>query len=462
MTRLRWQRCGTIVAMLLAGSVAGAMGARAQGQTARYTLGQAIGQALRANPDLRAVMRSVEIAQGELAQAQAGFYPRVELTELAGLVPEAKGTVTEPRTKVGEISNLGPFTKIDLSVVQPLYTFGRLTEFHRSAAKGVEAKEALRAQKADEVVFAVKELYYGLLISRQVASLLGEVRDNFQKAIDKAQERLDAGDSRVTQADLLKLRVGLAEISKETLKAERGGEVARVALLRAMGLPADAQVDVADTELEPASARLVSLQEYTAQLFRARPEWRSVVAGLEAKEAELAAERKGHYPTIFVAGGVKFAGAPNRTKQDNPFAKDEFNFFEAGAAFGLRWDLSFFSTQANVQKKEAEMAQLREQKRSAELGLPVEAQKAYSDVITAKASIELSEESRRVARSLLVLSFTNFSLGVGEAKDLFEALGLYTRSASEYYRAVHGYNVALAKLSLVVGREVTELKYERE
>ena len=38
-------------------------------------------------------------------------------------------------------------------------------------------------------------------------------------------------------------------------------------------------------------------------------------------------------------------------------------------------------------------------------------------------------------------------------------LGNYTRATSDYYEAVRDYNIALAKLSLVVGEEVSELRY---
>jgi hypothetical protein len=38
-------------------------------------------------------------------------------------------------------------------------------------------------------------------------------------------------------------------------------------------------------------------------------------------------------------------------------------------------------------------------------------------------------------------------------------LGNYTRATNDYYEAVKDYNVALAKLSFVVGEEVSELKY---
>jgi F0F1-type ATP synthase beta subunit len=57
------------------------------------------------------------------------------------------------------------------------------------------------------------------------------------------------------------------------------------------------------------------------------------------------------------------------------------------------------------------------------------------------------------------LAVTNFELGIGEPQEIFLGLGNYTRAANDYYEAVRDYNIALAKLSLVVGEEVSELQY---
>jgi hypothetical protein len=55
---------------------------------------------------------------------------------------------------------------------------------------------------------------------------------------------------------------------------------------------------------------------------------------------------------------------------------------------------------------------------------------------------------------------SNFDLGLGEAEDLFHALGAYSETSSDYFRAVHDYNLAVAALSRATGREIADLDYE--
>jgi hypothetical protein len=72
-----------------------------------------------------------------------------------------------------------------------------------------------------------------------------------------------------------------------------------------------------------------------------------------------------------------------------------------------------------------------------------------------------AQQARRAARALLATTVTNFNLGLGEGKDVFEGLGLFTRIVSEYYETIRDFNMAAAKLTQATGQEVTTLHYER-
>ena len=74
-------------------------------------------------------------------------------------------------------------------------------------------------------------------------------------------------------------------------------------------------------------------------------------------------------------------------------------------------------------------------------------------------TIQAIEAGRKAGRGLLILTVSNFDLGLGEAQDVFNGLGAYTEASSDYFRAVHDYNVALGALSKAVGKEVTSLEY---
>ena len=75
-----------------------------------------------------------------------------------------------------------------------------------------------------------------------------------------------------------------------------------------------------------------------------------------------------------------------------------------------------------------------------------------------KATHQLARELPDAVEHLLI-SLANFHLGVGEAKEVFNSVGLYTRTFSDYYKAIRDFNIAAARLSQTTGQEVTTLRY---
>jgi len=53
-----------------------------------------------------------------------------------------------------------------MTLTQPLYTFGKISNRREAAAHGVAVREAKLLQKRGEIVLRVKELYYGLVLAR--------------------------------------------------------------------------------------------------------------------------------------------------------------------------------------------------------------------------------------------------------------------------------------------------------
>jgi outer membrane protein TolC len=192
-----------------------------------------------------------------------------------------------------------------------------------------------------------------------------------------------------------------------------------------------------------------------------RPELVQLEAGLAARQARLEAARGAYYPSIFLAGGFEYSVAPNRDDQESPFARD-FNFFRGpGIALGLRWQLDFWSTQAKVAERAAELNKVQMQKVSATSGIALDIQRRYWEVEEFRNKVKAAQQSRKAARALLVTTLANFKLGVGEAKEVFEGLGLYTRMVSDYYTTIRDFNIAAARLTQATGREITTLSYKQ-
>jgi outer membrane protein TolC len=428
-------------------------------QPTEYDLAACIRAALSNSPDLGAAAADLAGARANLAEAKAGRWGRSEYNQILGFVNEARGNpVFSPNNKNAVFTGLGPFTRLELNINIPLWTFGKLDAALKAAQEGLESEHARSESRRADVVLSTKQLYYGLLLARQLSGVLHDMLDTMDKAVTKTQERLDAGSSAVTEIDLLKLKGGRARFAKGLVEVDTSVSLTRSALARAIGV-ADGDFEIADRKLLPVEATIAPLAEYLEEGPEHRPEARQIQTGVAAQSAKVELEEAGYYPSVFLATGVRWAKAGNRDEQTNPFASDDFNFVQPVGVIGIHWDINFFLTSAKVEEARADLDRLTAQRREATSGLQLEIRRAYSDVMQAQEIIKVAEDGRKAGRGLLILTVSNFDLAIGEAEELFKALGAYTEASSDYFQAVHDYDVAVAALSKAVGSELTALKY---
>ena len=434
-----------------------ALSAETQSPEKGWTLEQSLRRALETSPDVHEALADEQIAVSQLARAKAGQLPTAKFTGIFTLITNAEGNAI-----TGDVdhNSFGPYSKGVLEIVQPLYTFGLLRNEIRAARQGVASREAATQQARHAVIVAIKELHYNLALSHEIKSLLGESRDGFASAMETVEERLDAQEGNITEQDLLRLRIGLASVTKEIFTLDKAIAVTREALKRQLGLPPEASFTLANTNLVPVDLKLQALDVYLQQVGQHRPELAQLRAGLAARKARVEAARGAYYPSVFLAGGFEYSVATNREDQDNPFVTD-FNFFRGpGLAVGLRWQLDFWQTRTQVAERVAELVKVETQQDSAETGIALDIRRRYLEMQEFQNKLAAAQQARRAARALLATTVANFNLGIGEGKDVFEGLGLFTRIVSEYFETIRDFNMAAAKLTQATGQEVTTLQYE--
>jgi hypothetical protein len=67
-------------------------------------------------------------------------------------------------------------------------------------------------------------------------------------------------------------------------------------------------------------------------------------------------------------------------------------------------------------------------------------------VTSSKDKVMLGKKNRKITRALLVAEVANYDFGIGDSKELFEALIMYTRVFSSYLDSIYTLNVSAAEL----------------
>jgi outer membrane protein len=422
---------------------------------AKLDLDEFVRRALEAAPEVAVARWDVAARQAKLQEAKASrFVPEFEALNLIGLAPRYRGTVLNPKDTV-DTSAYGPFTSVEVNVIQPLFTWGKLTAGINAAMHAVESEVAASEGVAADVVLQVKTLYYNVLLARSVEGVLVESRDAFEDALETANRRRDDGDADISELDILYLRVAHAEIAKEIPKLGTGAQGALEALRMMCGLDRKDPVDVKERQLEPVKKKLEPLEHYTNQLYDKNPAWKQIDAGVAAKAEEVKTVEADFLPMFFLTGTFAYSYAPRSDRQLNPFAWDQFNYQRGpGGVFGIRWPLNFHITAAKVEATRAELGKLEAQRRQAHEGLALELEQAYLKVLETKAALEKLEDGRKAGRAILTLSVTNFDIGIGDAGEILQGLSNYAQVSGHYFEAVRDYNLAVAALERVSGIEV--------
>jgi outer membrane protein len=414
------------------------------------TLDDCIRMALKAPPELGEAQSDIDLATSKLDEAKSYRFPKLELTTLVGPAPIARKDAITPIIKTDEplfsVNALTWFASADATIIQPLYTFGKISENMKAATHGIEVDRSRKEQRANEVVQKVHEYYNGLLLAREMKELVLEVQEILVSAREKAQKLLDQGSETVDEMDLYKLDAFSGEAAKYLEEAKKGEALALAALRARLGLPVDARLEIANERLVIVDVEIPPLETYLENARRRRPEFHQISEGLKARTALVEAAKANYYPDIFLGVLFSWAYSDERDRIQNPYINDQFNHLNAGIALGARWKLDFGITDAKVAGERAQYNRLLSTREYADANIPLQVKKYYLDLIEARNSAKATRGAYLNAKKWAVTAIANFDFGMGPAKDIFEALQAYSSMRADFFKSIYNYRIAAANL----------------
>jgi outer membrane protein TolC len=418
------------------------------------TLDEAIALAVQNSPQIKEEQFGVLIRQSQHAQASAARFAQLEITVVGGPSPRARGNQLQSPDSKTDPDITGVFGRATLSIVQPLYAFGKINSLRQAATHGMAVSQAQVHQKATEVAMLVREAYYGYLLATALENLALEIDEQLTSTMTKVQKQLEAGAPGVDNVDLYKLETFQGELHKQLNDIREGKALALAGLHTLLGLDARLPLALADTALEPLERDTLPIEEQIEAARRWRPEFTQAREGVKALEALVQAARADYYPVFFFGVFGSFADATNRSTFTNPFVYDPLNDDVIAPVLGLQWKADLGITAGKVDEAEAKLGQVQQKHALAEQGIPFQVRQAFLELEQHKGNIEATRNGFRSGRRWLVAASSNFDLGVGPGKDVADAAVAYAKLRASYLQAVYNYNLGLAKLDHATGRDV--------
>ena len=418
--------------------------------------------AFKNNQKIQDAQLSLKVSEAKRIQAShAKILPKFQVRNVWGPSPIAKGVLDptggyviaeDVTTSIPE--DLRYFTQVDLDLIQPIYTFGKLNGLSTAAEFGVEAGQAGLEKSKEDVRLEVRRLYWALLLGRELLAVIEDTRKEMNQAESKIQELLDEGAEEVSQIDLFKLQIAQYEVNKRNRETLDKIELTKSALRITLGLSENTDYDIETEYLDPLEIDLDSLSVYTATALQNRPELAQLRAGVGARRALVGVSKSDYYPQFFLGGQIKYNFAKDRFDPKGHFIYNPTNFFRPGIVVGLNWNLNFVQTRDRIRLAQAEYTKLSQKEEPLISGIKLEVKKAYLEVTQAGTNFRESRKALRASDNWLRSESMAWDIGVGEVKDLIDAFKANGSMQAAHLENIFKYNVALAKLSKASGNDL--------
>lgn len=417
----------------------------------------AVRMALAQNPRIAAARAEEAAVVAQRRQVDAARFPLVALD--AGVGPSLKATLV-PGTAVQSVEKqYGGFKAGDLSAVflgnltiaQPLYTFGKIATRREATDHGLRARKAQTRMERADVAFEVAQLYEGYLLARDATRFFGEMLHWLQSTEDTTAAKLADGVPNVSDREVLRLNAAGGLVRMGLSQAEAGRAQAEAGLVAYLGVPAGQTIAVAELDLEMVGHLPDRLAELTGLAAEHRPELTALREGHQAIAALERAEAAGFAPDIFLLGLLSAAYTPGRDWLESRFVVDPLNHVVPGLLLGLRWQFQGDAAAARAAEQQAHAEVLRHTERWASAGIPAEVRRAREDVARAAHDVEVGTEAARKAKQWMVEAGADYGVGLGDVREVSDAVGAYVTLRTAVLKARFDHNVAMAALSKATG-----------
>lgn len=416
---------------------------------APLALRDAVALALNTNKAIAASQSAVNAAGAQVKEARAGFLPKVNYSESWARSDNPVFVFSSLLTQhqFGEQNFLvGPLNRPDflnnfqslVTTDQTLYDAGQTRHAVRGATLAKEMADENSRGTRMQVIQAVVRAYYGALLSGEQVKVADQAVRSAEADLERAQSVRSAGLS--TDSDVLSIRVHLAAMREQQIRATADLEVARATLNDALGLPLDT-LHTLTTDLAAVPAG-TALDQYESSASQERPETRMTRLAKNLAENQSASARSNYLPQVALHGA---------------FEADRQRFYDRGGAnwlvsVGLKWNLfNGFGDKARTEVAAAELERAAAREKEVDSAVHLQIRRAFADLNAAQQRIAVAQATVTEAEESLRITQNRYAAGLSTVTELLRTETALLDSRTRQLQAVHDQRIAAVALELAAG-----------
>lgn len=398
----------------------------------RLSLSECRKMALLHSEELQKADNALKQAELDKKIATAAYLPKIDgMATGAYMLPDMDMLGIELRMRGMYMAGL--------SLVQPIYTGGKIRTGNKLANIGKEAAaDRYRMTRMDVLLEADNAYWTYIAVGRKVKML-----ETYQTQMDtlhrQTEVALNAGMA--TENDLLRIEAKRTEISYQLQKVQNGADLCRMSLCQIVGADFDTDIEAVDTTL------IVSEPDNFVSEISSRPEVKLLEKQVAAGKEQIKMARAEMLPTVgFTAsyiyyGNVKLNGVTEYNGTMIPYSQELRDGI--GLAM-LSVKIPIFHWGENLKKVrkaklELHNAELDLQKNSRLLSIELQqairnVQDGYRLIQTAEKGLMQAEENLRVMRN-------RYAASMAPLTDLLDAQSQWQQAESNMIEAQTQYKI---------------------
>ena len=413
----------------------------------------------RTSPLMAAARSGLESYERKLEQTDWAYFPVFGIE--AGAAPVPSISQGDEQSLNVDWSRWGYVYRVKATMVQPLYTFGKLTNLKRAALHGIELGNAEIEVARWDLRYRAAQAYYGAVLAKELRDILKDGRSWLERAEQRMVRLRDEDSDDYDQIAHLRLKTRSSEFYALEAQNEDLDLAAHQGLRLLLSRDADQPVTPVENTLVAIDAPLLSAERYLGASRRTNPQVMRARSGAAATHALADAEWSKLWPDLVLVGEVSQTDSNAVQPDASEALPGNVDLgLSGGLLVGIRWDLDVAQTLLKSRDKRAEAQRIGHQGAVAQDLAELEIRRLRQRIESTRRLIKATARSEKAARGWLTATWDLYDGGFGVFKDVMDALVQYYGKRLNHLQLLQQHNLLFVELSRAVGQDVT--KFERK
>jgi outer membrane protein len=412
------------------------------------TLSSAVERALKNNPLIRITLSGRQIADAQLREARAGWFPLLQFNEtftrgnnpvfvFGSRLEQAR--FGSENFQISALNNPDPLSNFRTAVNLRQALFDQLQTNTRvsQARLGQQQADLQKAMVEQQIRFEVIRAYYGTLVAHSKKGVTDEAVKMVESDLKRSRDRFQNG--LVVESDLLGAQVQLADFRQQQIDAEGDVAVAYAALNTVLGLPVDTFQKVTG-DLVDKRFEIAKQEELIRLALLHRPDYVRSGYHVQLNKEGVAGAKREYLPRLDLLGNYGMSGKDLSSGSSDYTigASVTFNIFDPGRS-------------ARISKARAAESMATSEQEHLANQIRLEVVRAYQQYVSARERVAVAGQVIGQAAETHRIVQNRYREGLTTITEVLRAETALVRSRLNLIAARYDHYVSYAHVLLSVG-----------